>query len=115
MNRDDFHTKLVGVTHRNPDGTERQDLIEELEDAFELAGEIPLGLKREPKNPFDPNAIAVLDPEGRQLGFLSRKVAETLAPQLDQGVAVTVVATAATGGGLTQNSGVNVRVSYTDG
>lgn len=108
MKRIEFHTKLAGVTYRNPDGTNRQDLIEELEDAFADSGEVCLDLKREPDNQYDSNAIAVLDPFGRQLGYLSREVAAQLAPDLDGGVRFDVVVAAITGGGLTQNYGVNV-------
>jgi hypothetical protein len=106
-----FHTKLVGVTRKNIDGTNRQDVIEDLEEELAANGALELGLRREPHNPFDRNAVAVLAPDGRQLGYFSATVAEALAPVLDCGAAIEVVAVAVTGGGLTHHYGVNVKVS----
>ena len=107
-----FHTKLHGVTHTNADGNHRQDLIEELSDAIDESGPLELAALREPENAFDRNAVGVFDTEGRQLGYLSRQVAKTLAPLMDVGIPVSVVAEVVTGGGLSQNYGVNVRVSH---
>jgi hypothetical protein len=45
----------------------------------------PLQLRRDPKNPHDPNAIAVLAPTGEQVGWVPREAASELAPQLDAG------------------------------
>jgi len=106
-----FHTKLHGVTHVNADGSHRQDLLEDLFDALEEAAPVELEARREPDNAFDPNAIAVFDGGGRQLGYLSREVARQLGPQMDRGARVRVLAEVVTGGGLSQNYGVNVCVS----
>ena len=105
----DFHTKVVGVTFPNEDGTDRQDLIEELEDRIEKGETVELGLRREPHNVHDPNSVAVLDPDGRQLGFLSRQVVESVAPLMDRGGSVRASVAGLTGG-LTDNYGVNIRV-----
>ena len=75
-----------------------------------MGGVVRLRLKREPHNPYDHNAVAVLDAAGRQLGYLSRQVAETAASCMDRGVGVHAAVTAITGGGLTQHFGVNIRV-----
>ncbi len=107
-----FHTKLHGVTHANGDGSHRQDLIEELADALEERGPLELAALREADSAFDRNAIGVFDTEGRQLGYLSRQVAKSLAPLMDVGIPVSLIAEVVTGGGLSQNYGVNVRVSY---
>ncbi|WP_210417881.1 HIRAN domain-containing protein [Bythopirellula goksoeyrii] len=45
----------------------------------------PIKIQREPRNPYDTNAIAVSDIEGRQLGYLKREVAIWFAPILDRG------------------------------
>ncbi|HEV2785619.1 MAG TPA: HIRAN domain-containing protein [Solirubrobacteraceae bacterium] len=45
----------------------------------------PLGLRRDPGNEHDPNAVAVLTPGGAQLGFVPRDVAAALAQELDAG------------------------------
>ena len=44
----------------------------------------PLELRRDPANPHDPNAIAVLA-GGVQVGWVPRAIAEALAPALDAG------------------------------
>lgn len=51
-----------------------------------------LSLRRDPANPHDPNAIAVLTPAGAQAGFVPRDVAARLAPQLDAGATWSAVA-----------------------
>lgn len=68
-----FYSKLVGVTHLNADGGDRQELISKCAmcDVVELV--------REPNNPFDPNAIQVQNKDGQQLGYLARDVAEQIA------------------------------------
>lgn len=45
----------------------------------------PLVLRRDPANPHDPHAIALLTPAGEQVGWVPREVAAELAPQLDAG------------------------------
>jgi single-stranded-DNA-specific exonuclease len=42
-------------------------------------------LKREPDNPHDKNAIAVLREDGDQIAYLSRDNAEWVAPLMDEG------------------------------
>lgn len=60
-------TKIVGVTRGN-----RQELLEELSEYDEIE------LVREPNNPHDPNAIAVLNPDGKKLGYIRAGLAEEL-------------------------------------
>src|SRR5215470_3215511 len=64
-----FHTKIAGVTHRNRDGSDRQELIRECQ-VFE-----PLDLEHEAVNPHDPNAVRVLRKTGEQLGYLRAELA----------------------------------------
>nr|ATG70978.1 DNA/RNA helicase protein [Cupressus sempervirens] len=45
-----------------------------------------VGLIREPENPYDPNAIKVLNMRGLQVGHIERSVAAALAPLVDQGL-----------------------------
>ena len=45
----------------------------------------PLGLRRDPGNPHDPNAIMVLLEDGAQAGWVPREVAAELAGELDGG------------------------------
>ena len=65
-------TKLAGVSHRNRDGTDRQQII-----ARCSAGEV-LVLTHEEGNPADPNAVAVFRENGEQLGYLSREAAQAV-------------------------------------
>ncbi|HEX2413002.1 MAG TPA: HIRAN domain-containing protein [Solirubrobacteraceae bacterium] len=44
----------------------------------------PLGLRRDPANPHDANAIAVLA-GGEQIGWVPRELAAEIAPELDAG------------------------------
>jgi hypothetical protein len=48
-----------------------------------------LQLRREPDNPHDTNAIAVLDRQGRMLGYVAREIARSVAPLVDTGSTVT--------------------------
>lgn len=70
-----FNVKLAGVSHKNDDGTDRQIYIER----FAQAG-MPLTLKPEPDNRFDPNAVSVWIEDCRrlqkmQIGFLDARLA----------------------------------------
>lgn len=75
-----FTTKLVGINFR-PE--EVKELVKALEPGDVLA------LEREPDNPYDPNAIRVLDADENFLGFVAAKnalhVASEIAPYMDNG------------------------------
>ena len=60
-----FFTKVVGVTHRNDDGTSRQAIIRRCSQLEQL------DLVRQKDNPHDPNAMMVCQSSGEQLGYLS--------------------------------------------
>ncbi len=100
---DAFHTKLAGVTFEG-----RQDTVARL-----TAG-TPLRIERQPENPYDPNACALFDPYGDQVGFFNRQLATALAPYLDAGVEYDVEVTDVTGGAEGESFGVNVLVSRHD-
>ena len=73
-----FYSKLAGTTF---DG--RQDIIENLADSGMLNAGQMLAYRREPNNPYDRNAIAVLHPNTmQQLGYIGRDVASTIAPKI---------------------------------
>ena len=91
-----FYTKVAGVTFEG-----RQELIPQIR-----AGQ-SLRLVREPANPHDPHAIAVCTEDGRQLGYLSARLAGRLAPSVDAGTRYTVTASQVTGGG-DRSYGLNV-------
>ncbi len=75
-----FTTRLAGVTQNNPDGTKRQATLGKL-----APGDIA-ALVREPQNPHDANAVAVVDPHFGQLGYIPAGLAALLADQLDGGL-----------------------------
>jgi len=65
-------TKVAGVTFNN-----RQAIVARLN-----AGEL-IQLRREPDNPYDPNAIRVERLDSQQIGYLDRSMAAILAPFFD--------------------------------
>ncbi|MGH2453978.1 MAG: single-stranded-DNA-specific exonuclease RecJ [bacterium] len=83
-----FYTKVVGVTFEG-----RQESLSSVRPGQ------PLHLIRQPSNPYDPHAIAVVTADGRQLGFLSAMIAGRLAPSIDAGARYTATASQLTGGG----------------
>ncbi|KUK48928.1 MAG: hypothetical protein XD74_0476 [Actinobacteria bacterium 66_15] len=95
-----FHTKLAGVTFEG-----RQEVVARLEPG------VPLRIERQPDNEYDPNACAVFDPLGDQVGFFNRRLAAALAPVLDAGVEYDVEVADITGGGEGESLGVNVLVT----
>lgn len=68
-----FYGRVAGAGHTNENGSSRQDEIETLQQGDELV------LEHEPDNAFDANAVRVLSPAGRQIGYLeARLAAETV-------------------------------------
>jgi HIRAN domain len=111
-----IHTKIRGVTYTNPDGAHRQQIIKQ----WCRSGDA-LWLYREPKNPVDRNAIAVRrvvcsdvpdNPRvGEQLGYLSKELAEELAPDMDKREFVLLGRISnVTGGQDGESLGVNIQV-----
>ncbi len=102
-----FYSKVVGITQTNADGSRRQRVA-----ACCKQGE-KLRLVREPDNHYDPNAVMVERLSGEQLGFLSRELADEIAPRLDRGSRVDVEVAQLTGGGLFSGKayGVNIRIT----
>jgi single-stranded-DNA-specific exonuclease len=100
---DAFHTKLAGVTFEG-----RQDVV------ARLVSGTPLRLVRQPENQYDPNACALYDPFGDQVGFFNRRLAAALVPFVDAGVEYDIAVTDVTGGTEGESLGVNVLVSRHD-
>jgi hypothetical protein len=101
----DLHSKVVGVTRHNHDGSDRQEI------AQACRGGERLTLRREPDNPQDANAVAVVRGNGDQVGYLSAGVAEQIAPLLDAGAPITAVVSEVTGGTPDRPTyGVNIRI-----
>jgi hypothetical protein len=64
-----FFTKVVGVSHRNPDSTSRQAAIKTCHVLERLV------LDRGEDNPRDANSVKVCRENGQQLGYLSSALA----------------------------------------
>ena len=58
-----FFAQVHGITHKNADGTSRQDIIRDCEVGEELV------LVPEPTNRFDPDAVMICRKNGEQLGY----------------------------------------------
>lgn len=76
---------VVGVAHPNKDGGNRRTEI-----MFCDVGE-PVELRLEPKNPVDPNAVAVFSDRGFQMGYLTAERAPWIGGMLKNRVVVTAV------------------------
>ncbi len=103
MSAEVFHTKIAGVTFEG-----RQDVVRELEVGAKLQ------VVRQPLNEYDPNAIALLDPHGRPVGFFNKHLAADLAPRIDAGAVYDVEVSDVTGGNDGRSVGVNVLVTRRD-
>jgi hypothetical protein len=75
-----FPSKVVGVSHRNDDHTSRQAAIRKLNilDSLEL--------EPEPTNPYDKDAIRVLNEDDRQIGYLEKRLAGETSRAMRKGV-----------------------------
>ena len=94
-----FYTKVVGVSYDN-----RQEHI------IQLEAEERLFLERDYNNEYDKNAIMVLTSSKNQIGFISKEVASTLAPRIDDGAEYIVTISQITGLHPDENLGVNIYV-----
>lgn len=99
-----IYSKLAGVTRLNPDGSDRQEIIE----ALTYNGQ-PLFLLREP-NQYSYNNIGVYI--AFQIGYVNPELADELAPLIDEGVPIEAQITDITGGTEDKpTQGVNVAFS----
>ena len=99
-----FHTKVAGVTF---DG--RQDAL------CGLARGEELDLVREADNPHDASAVAMRRSDGTRVGYLKRRMAAAIAPEMDRGARYRAQVTDVTGGTAEAPTlGVNVVVTRQD-
>ena len=108
----EFYTKIAGVNFQNTGANteNRQIIIRQLLMSHRLAPGQELSLEPEFSNPYDCNAIKVMGPDGRQLGYLSRQVAGHLAPQIRQGQSYKARVASVTGGSDGYMYGVNISI-----
>jgi hypothetical protein len=104
-----FHTKIVGVTYKNSDGTDRQKLIAKCH-VFET-----LDLDHEEDNAHDPNAVRVCRQNGQQLGYLGADLAEEVVRKSANGYRFATFIKDITGGKRKgQSFGVNLLIVQAD-
>ena len=79
-NGNKYEFAAVGVTFDN-----RQDVISELYSDSVKSGidNIPVVLKKEPQNPYDKNAIAILTTDGRSIGYVSKDFNELIGEKIN--------------------------------
>jgi len=73
------NVKIAGVTHNNPDGVSRQEILARM-----MRWEV-VDLVREPGNPHDPNAVAIFGGMG-QIGYVPMVAIPGLHKILDAGI-----------------------------
>lgn len=79
-NGNKYEFAAVGVTFDN-----RQEILNELYSDSVKSGidNIPVILKKEPENPYDKNAIAIMTTDNRSIGYVSKDFNELIGEQLD--------------------------------
>ena len=97
----EFYTKVAGVTFDN-----RQRLIRRMS-----VGE-RVSLVRDPYNPYDSNAIKVINSNGDQIGFIAKELASSMAYQMDSGTIFSATVSNITGLNPGENMGVNLHITY---
>jgi hypothetical protein len=104
-----FFTKVVGVTHPNKDGSDRQAIIGRCRRLESLE------LDHEDDNPYDPNAVAACRLNGEQIGYLSRELASEIVCNSNKGnVYAAFVANITGGTDGCRTRGVNVLIIVGD-
>ena len=89
----------------------RQKIIWDLNRKGMLESGTELILRREPTNPYDPFAVAVLAPNGQQIGFLSRDCARQVSANMASGRRYRAFVSAVTGGDVGFAYGVNIQIT----
>lgn len=96
-----IETRVVGVTYEGRQAVVAQLSIDE-----------QVRLRREPTNPYDPNAIRVERLNGQQIGYISRSEAALWAPLLDRSGGVLPATVTALPGGYSSFSSLGVRIRF---
>lgn len=74
-----LNARIAGVTHRNPDGTSRQESVRQLQAMEQLE------LRRDPDNPYSKYAVRVCTSTGYTLGYIPEFIARDVSDALDSG------------------------------
>lgn len=105
-----YYTKVVGVTFKNDDGSDRQRIIRDLSRNGLLDIGSELQLIHEPTNKFDRNCIQVVAMNGQQIGTLAKEQAARVAPDMASGRVYKAFVSTLTGGNVGYAYGINIRV-----
>jgi hypothetical protein len=103
-----FRFRIAGVSHSNRDGSSRQVKLARLRSADDSARE--LELVHETDNPYDANAVAIIDRSIGQLGYVPRDLAARVARRLDRGEKLVGRLRSFVGGGYQHFLGVEISV-----
>ena len=99
------YTKVFGVSHRNPDGSERQDLIRQCR-VFDI-----LSLRHDPENEHDSCAVEVHRLGVGQIGFIGRHLNAEIVSHIEDGGQVYTRIIEITGGSSDKPTlGVNIEI-----
>lgn len=85
MGWNDFSLPACGEFYENEDGTSRQDELRCCS-----SGEM-VELRREPDNPHDAMAVAIMSARGVRLGYLARERAAWIGSKIDRGYDVRAI------------------------
>jgi single-stranded-DNA-specific exonuclease len=96
-----IETKVVGVTYEG-----RQAVVAQLKKGEEVF------LVRDPHNPYDRNAIKVVNWNRQQFGFLNRDLAAVLSSRMDLYGRQVIAVVSAICGGYYADSSLGVRVKF---
>ncbi|AEE23512.1 HIRAN protein [Glaciecola sp. 4H-3-7+YE-5] len=107
-----FHTKLVGVKHKAPDGIDRQKIIGKF-----CKEEMELELIPEPLNKYDSDAIGVwitvnglISSKRYHIGYISTEISFRLSEEIQKGKEVYAYIKNVTGGLHGKSLGVNITI-----
>jgi hypothetical protein len=86
-----YWAKVAGTNHLNDDGSSRQAILSQCQPRDFLR------LILEPDNPVDPDAVKVVRQDGKQIGYLPKRVAATMQTHFRNGEHWEAVLTEITG------------------
>jgi len=99
----DFHSKVVGVTFKNADGSDRQKIVKTCKPGDDII------FKPTPSKEY-PDAIGVFTTSGKQIGNLNADLARELKTKYPTNP-MSVTVSNITGGGEDHNYGCNIHLT----
>ncbi|WP_408956191.1 HIRAN domain-containing protein [Natroniella sp. ANB-PHB2] len=90
--KNEYNTKVTGVTYENEDGTNRQEILKKCSEGESLKLE-------HHSSPYDLHAVKIMRSTGEQLGWATKNIAQKIAPYLNGGSELKAKIKNITGGG----------------